>query len=93
MALGADRERILKMVLRQGATHAVVGIVAGIGIALLIATGMGAAIENTLFGVSGRDPLTYLAVAALLSVVWFTATVFPARRATRVHPVTALRAE
>src|SRR5262249_29039625 len=93
MALGADREKILKMVLRQGAGQAAVGLIAGIGLALAIAAAMGSAIETTLFGVSGRDPLSYLAVAALISLVWLMATLFPARRATRVHPMMALRAE
>jgi predicted permease len=93
MALGADRERILKMVVRQGAAQAVIGIITGVGLALLIAAAMGSAIETTLFGVSGRDPLSYLAVAGLIALVWLTATLFPARRATLVHPMMALRSE
>jgi putative ABC transport system permease protein len=91
MALGADGGRILAMVLRQGVGQAAVGLIAGIALALAIATAMGTAIQNTLFGVSGRDPLTYLTVSTLVVIVWFSATLFPARRATRVHPVTALR--
>ena len=53
----------------------------------------GEAIQNTLFGVSARDPLTYLSVIALVAVVSIVATLVPARRATRVDPMVALRAE
>ena len=50
-------------------------------------------IQNTLFGVSARDPLTYGSVAALVAIVSLVATLVPARRATRVDPMIALRAE
>ena len=50
-------------------------------------------IRNTLFGVSGRDPVIYVSVAILVSVVSMIATLVPARRATRVDPMIALRAE
>ena len=93
MALGADATGILTMVLRQGAVQAAVGTVAGVTIAFAIAAAMGGAIENTLFGVTGRDPLTYSVVVALIAAVWLAATLVPARRATRVHPMTALRTE
>ncbi len=93
MALGADGGNILKMVLRQGSIQAAAGVLTGIGLALTIALAMGSAIENTLFGVSGRDPLTYAAVITLVTVVWLAATLVPALRATRVHPMTALRTE
>ena len=93
MALGADGGRILTMVLRQGVAQAAVGLIAGITLALVIGTAMGSAIENTLFGVSGRDPLTYAGVITLIVFVWLTATLFPAMRATRVQPMSALRSE
>jgi ABC-type antimicrobial peptide transport system permease subunit len=93
MALGADGGRILKMVLRQGVTQAAVGLIAGISIALAAATAMGGALETTLFGVSGRDPLTYAGVIGLIVFVWLFATLFPALRAMRVHPMAALRSE
>jgi len=93
MALGADGGQILAMVVRQGVAQAAVGLIAGIGFAFVIATAMGSAVENTLFGVSGRDPLTYAGVITLIVLVWLAATLFPALRATRVHPVTALRSE
>ncbi|HRI82338.1 MAG TPA: FtsX-like permease family protein, partial [Opitutaceae bacterium] len=93
MALGADANRILGMVLQQGARQLVLGLGLGLGLALLIATLGGSAIQNVLIGVSPRDPFTYLAVAALLIVVSFVAAFIPARRATRVDPMIALRAE
>jgi len=93
MALGADARRILRMVLQQGARQLVLGLGLGLGLALLIATLGGAAIQNVLIGISPRDPVTYIAVAALLIVVSFVAAFIPARRATRVDPMIALRAE
>jgi putative ABC transport system permease protein len=93
MALGADARRILGMVLQQGARQLVLGLGVGLGLALLIATLFGSALQNILFVVSPRDPLTYFAVAALLIVVSFVAAFIPARRATRVDPMIALRAE
>jgi len=53
----------------------------------------GSGVQNTLFGVSARDPLTYGTVVALVTVVSLVATFVPARRATLVDPMTALRAE
>jgi putative ABC transport system permease protein len=92
MALGADSTSILAMVLRQGSVQLVLGL--GLGLALLIATLGGQGIQNALSNMnSPRDPLTYFAVAALLTVVAFVATLIPARRATRVDPMNALRAE
>ena len=93
MALGAHYSRILKMVVRQGVVQLVLGLVLGLGLALVVATLAGAGIQNILFGVSARDPLTYAAVAALITVVSLVATLVPARRATRVDPMIALRAE
>jgi putative ABC transport system permease protein len=91
MALGADGGRLLKMVLRQGVTQVAIGLFVGFGLALGIATAMGSALQTTLFGVSGRDPATYSAVMILIVLVWLAATLFPALRATRVHPMSALR--
>ena len=93
MALGANDGRILGMVLRQGIVQIGLGLVLGLGFALAVAAVAGNAIQNTLFGVSARDPLTYGAVITLITVVSLTATLVPARRATRVDPMTALRAE
>ncbi len=95
MALGADNQRILKMVLSQGARQFAVGATLGLGLTLLIATVMSQAIAQSafLFEVSPRDPLTYLSVAVLLAVVAFVATLVPALRATRVDPMVALRVD
>jgi hypothetical protein len=93
MALGAHYTRILRMVLRQGATQLALGLFIGIGAALTLATLAGSGIQNILFGVSARDPLTYGVVVALITVVSLVATLIPARRATRVDPMIALRAE
>jgi ABC-type lipoprotein release transport system permease subunit len=69
------------------------GLALGVGLALAFAAVAGNAIQNTLFGVSARDPLTYGAVTAMIAVVSLTATLVPAQRATRVDPMTALRAD
>jgi ABC-type antimicrobial peptide transport system permease subunit len=81
------------MVVTQGIRQIVIGLVLGLALALVLAVVAADGIRNTLFGVSGRDPLIYLAVAALVSVVSLIATLVPARRATRVDPMIALRAE
>ena len=93
MALGANRGRILAMVLRQGSTQVVLGVVIGLGLALGLATVGRDAIANILFGVSARDPWTFAVVVALIAVVSLVATLVPARRATRVDPMIALRSE
>jgi putative ABC transport system permease protein len=93
MALGANQRRILEMVLKQGVVQVALGVALGIGSALAIAAVFGSGVQNTLFGVSARDPLTYGTVVALVTVVSLVATFVPARRATLVDPMTALRAE
>ena len=95
LALGADHNRILAMVLRQGAIQYALGAALGLGLTLAIAILARAAIDQSalLFDVSPSDPLTYLGVAALLAAVTFIATIVPALRATKVDPMIALRAE
>jgi putative ABC transport system permease protein len=93
MALGADDGRILGMVLRQGSMQIGLGLLLGVAVALAVALTAGEAIGNTLFGVNPRDPLTYGAVIALVTIVSLIATLVPARRAARVDPMVALRAE
>jgi putative ABC transport system permease protein len=93
MALGAHYSRILRMVLTQGAVQLALGLALGVGLALALATLAGAGIQNILFGVSARDPLTYATVVLLITSVSLLATLVPARRATRVDPMIALRAE
>ena len=93
MALGAHSGRILRMVLTQGAIQLAIGLFLGLGLALTLATLGAAGIQNVLFGVTGRDPLTYGVVLTLVTVVSVIATLVPAHRATRVDPMIALRAE
>jgi putative ABC transport system permease protein len=93
MALGANDGRIIGMVLKQGIAQIAIGLAVGLGVALALAAAAGNAIQNTLFGVSARDPLTYGSVIALVTIVSLIATLVPARRATRVDPMIALRAE
>lgn len=93
MALGADRNRILGMVLRQGSRQVVLGVLIGAGLAFALATFGRDALANILFGVGAQDPLTFLTVGLLVALVSLAATLVPARRATRVDPLIALRAE
>ncbi|HET7617911.1 MAG TPA: ABC transporter permease [Vicinamibacterales bacterium] len=93
MALGADNGRILSMVLRQGVVQLAVGLALGLGGALAIAAAGANGIQNTLFNVSARDPVTYTTVFLLITIVTLTATFVPARRAMRVDPMIALRTE
>jgi ABC-type antimicrobial peptide transport system permease subunit len=89
IALGAQRADILRMVLGRGASMALVGVALG----LVGALGLTRLMSGLLFGVSATDPLTFLAVAWLLTFVALTACYIPARRATRVDPIIALRYE
>jgi predicted permease len=89
MALGAETSSILGMILRQGLTMASAGLAVGM-IAALALTHL---ISGLLFGITPTDPLTLAVVAAILLAVALGATLLPAVRATRVDPLTALRAE
>ena len=89
MALGADERRVRNMVLRQGLSVTVVGIAVGVVSSLSLAR----VIAALLFGVAPRDPVVFTTVPLLLAVAAFVAVWVPARRATRVDPVTALRME
>jgi putative ABC transport system permease protein len=88
MALGASRGAVLAMVLRQGLNLVLVGLAAGTIGALFLVRLM----KEVLYGVSPTDPLTFLAVATVLLAVAVFACLMPARRATMVNPITALRA-
>ena len=89
LAVGADKADILKLVVGQGMRVTLAGIVLGLGATLALST----VLRSQLFGVSAWDPFTFLAVAAVLALVALTACYIPARRATRVDPVVALRYE
>jgi len=94
MALGADARRILRLVMTQGAWQLVIGLVIGVGAAALLFGLLGsAALQNILFKVDALDPFIYCSVTALLSAVAAASCFVPARRATRVNPIIALRAE
>jgi putative ABC transport system permease protein len=88
-ALGASRGRVLALVLRQGLTLSATGVVIGVGGAALASR----VIATLLFGVSQRDPATYGEVIAVFAAVATAACWVPAWRASRVDPMTALRAE
>jgi ABC-type antimicrobial peptide transport system permease subunit len=87
MAMGADRDHILGVVLRHGLVLAVTGAVLGLMAALLLAK----LISSMLYKTGGRDPLTFIAAPVVLVAVTLLASYLPARRATRVNPVDALR--
>jgi ABC-type antimicrobial peptide transport system permease subunit len=94
MALGADAARIFRMVMTQGAWQLGMGLVLGAGgIALLFGVVAAAALKNILFKVNAVDPTIYFAVAGLLTLVAAASCFVPARRATRVDPMVALRYE
>jgi putative ABC transport system permease protein len=89
MALGASTGQVLKMVLGQGAKMTAVGIAIGLGGAFVLTR----LIAKLLFEVSVTDPMTFAGVVVLLSVVALLACYIPARRATKVDPMIALRYE
>ena len=87
LALGAQNSDVLTLVLLQGARL----IALGIGFGLLGAFGVARAMQSLLYGVTVIDLLTFVAVPTLLAVVALFACLIPARRATKVAPLTALR--
>jgi ABC-type antimicrobial peptide transport system permease subunit len=89
MALGAQTVDVLRLIVIQGMTLALIGI----GIGLVASLALTRLLKTLLFGVSETDPLTFSMIAALLAAVTFLGCWIPARRATEVDPMIALRCE
>jgi putative ABC transport system permease protein len=89
MALGAKRADVLRLVVRQGMTMTLIGLAIGLVFAFLLSRVM----AGLLYGVSHNDPLTFAGVSIVLLAVALLACLIPARRATRVDPIIALRTE
>jgi putative ABC transport system permease protein len=89
VALGANPRAVLRLIAAEGVRLTVGGVAAGTAAAVLVSRAM----NGLLFGVSAVDPFTYLAVVILFAIVAGIACLVPARRALRVDPLTALRAD
>jgi len=89
MALGAGNSQVVGLVLKQGITIALIGIVVGVGGALALSR----ITQSLLYGVDPADPLTFGAVVGVIAIVATAACLIPMRRATRVDPLTAMRAD
>jgi len=89
LALGADQQNILRVVLREGIKLTVIGLAIGVPLAL----GLTNLLPNVLYGVGRHDPVTFVAIALMLGAVAVLACYVPARRAAKVDPMVALRYE
>jgi ABC-type antimicrobial peptide transport system permease subunit len=86
MALGAQKSDVLGLIIRQGMTLTVIGVIVGLAGAFALTRVIG----NLLYGVTATDPATFVAIPLLLLFVAFLASYLPARRAARLNPVLAL---
>src|SRR5882672_12577586 len=89
MALGSPRAQVLRLIVREGMTVGAMGIGAGLAGALALSR----VLASLVFDVPVRDPLTYIVVAAALALVALAACMIPARKASRVEPMVALRCD
>jgi putative ABC transport system permease protein len=89
MSVGAERRDIFKLILGQGLAISIIGLLGGLVVALAVTRLM----ANLLYGVSANDPVTFIVIALLLLFVTLLACYFPARRATKVDPMIALRVD
>jgi putative ABC transport system permease protein len=87
--LAGKKSDVLRLVMRQGTTLSLMGVVIGVVVAL----GVTRFLSNLLYGVKPTDPLTFIAVSLILIAVALLASCIPARRATKVDPMVALRCE
>ena len=93
MALGADREQVMLMIAKQAFRLIAIGLAVGIVLAIGLSFGLSRVLTDQLFGVKATDPATFGAVAGMLAIVGLVASGVPARRATKIDPVQALRHE
>jgi ABC-type antimicrobial peptide transport system permease subunit len=89
LALGAPASTVKNMIVRQGMLLAVIGLVLGLGAAFVLSR----FVETFLFRVQARDPMVFIGMPMVLAAVAFLAVWLPARRASRIDPIIALRAE
>ena len=92
MALGAGRRDVLRMIIGQGLRLAVAGLLIGVAVALLLARLL-SSFSRLLYGVRTSDPLTFMTTSLVLVVVSVLACFLPARRASRIDPMIALKYE
>jgi len=89
MSLGADTARIQRMILAEGGTLVIIGLIAGAGLAFAAAN----VIRGLLYGIAPHDPMTFASVAALMAAIGVGACWIPAARAARIDPAVTMRAE